>query len=277
MMRITTSPAVAILAAAFLAAGPALASFEIEARTPAERGTGTFMATGMLEGSVHLPLPAPPGGSFPFAVSVYGFRPFAASGVRFDAAWVSLPLGASGHGVSMSCQMLRALAYAEGTCLLGCALAFGRIRIYPRLRFGLVKLRDRWMDSAAIFDLALCLNLDSRARAFVAAENPLAGVLKESRSPCPTTLRLGISYLISPRLAWGIELVKDGQNPTSVAAGIEGRIIRGLILRSGLRSCPEEICLGIGISVGPVSVDAGTSLHLDLGATHEVGVTYIRD
>jgi hypothetical protein len=62
-----------------------------------------------------------------------------------------------------------------------------------------------------------------------------------------------------------------------VATGIEGRIMGGLVLRSGLRSNPDEVCLGFGIRVGPLSVDVSTSVHLDLGATHEAGITYMRE
>jgi hypothetical protein len=49
------------------------------------------------------------------------------------------------------------------------------------------------------------------------------------------------------------------------------------MLRTGVRTDPKEFCLGLGLRVGRIVIDTSASLHVDLGITHEAGLTYMRD
>jgi hypothetical protein len=259
-----------------LASVPALASFEIEPRTSSERGAATHMALGMLEDSYHLPHLECADSLPRIGVALHAFRPFGINEMRFEAVWGSLAFGASGHGICVSYQRFGALSYLEETYLIGCCLRSGNLRFQPRVRFGVVRLEDRWMDSATLFDFAFAVRIRQGIRLSLVAENPLASTPLSGESPCPTRIGFGLGHLVSPHLAWGLEVAKGAGHPTCIAAGIEGRVVAGVTLRSGLRSDPQEFCLGLGLLIGALSLDISTSLNLDLGATHAVGVTYLR-
>jgi hypothetical protein len=58
---------------------------------------------------------------------------------------------------------------------------------------------------------------------------------------------------------------------------VEWSLAAGFVLRAGLKTYPQEFCLGLGLRLGQGVVDVATSMNLDLGATHEFGATYVWD
>jgi hypothetical protein len=59
-----------------------------------------------------------------------------------------------------------------------------------------------------------------------------------------------------------------------VATGVEGRVGGAIAIRAGIRTSPAQFCLGGGIEASGLALDVATSLDLELGLTHEGGVTY---
>ena len=264
------------LIAVVLLSGPARAAFELELRTPAERGAATHMALGQLEGSFHLPLLDRAGRPCPLGVTLYGFRPFGIGEVGAQAAWGAVPIGKAGHGICVAYQRFGALSYLEETIILGCSLRSGNLWFRPGVRVGLIRFEDRMVDSAVLLDLALGMRPLASIKVVVTAENPLGSLSGGGGARGPSCLRAGMGCLISSWLAWGVEVAKYTFRPTSVATGIEAIVVKGVVMRSGLRSDPAEFSLGLGFAVGSLSVDIATSLNLLLGSTHEVGITYVR-
>jgi hypothetical protein len=263
------------LIAVVLFSAPARGAFEAEFKTPAERAAATHMALGQLEGSLHIPLLDTAGRDLPPCITLYGFRPFGMGEIGALAGWGVLPLGESGRGICLAYQKFGGLSYSEDTLTLRCALGGGDIRFRPGVRAGMVRFDERLLGSALFIDVAVGIRLDGGIKVDLIAENPLGGIgARDLRGP--TCLRAGLGVLLTSRLAWGVEVAKYSARPTSVAAGIEALLAEGVLLRSGLRTDPREASLGLGITVGAISMDLATSFNLLLGSTHEVGITLVR-
>lgn len=258
-----------------LLSGPARGAFELEIKTPAERGAATHMALGQLEGSFHIPLLDKAGRGFPPGVTLYGFRPFGMGEVGALAGWGAFPIGESGHGICLAYQRFGGFSYLEETLTLRCLLGSGDLRFRPGVRVGLVSFEERLLEEVVFIDLAIGIRLPENFKVDLTAENPLGSIGGHTGARGPTCLRAGLGCRVSSRLAWGVEVAKYAVRPTSVATGIEASLAKRLMVRSGLRSDPKEVSLGLGIAVGAFSVDISTSFNLLLGSTHEVGITYV--
>jgi hypothetical protein len=263
------------LIAVVLLSGPASGAFELEFRTPAERAAATHMALGLLEESFHLPLLDKAGRDLLPGITLFGFRPFGMGEIGALAGWGALPIGRSGQGICLAYQRFEGLSYSEETLALRCSIGSADVRFRPGVRVGLVRFDERLIDSALLIDMAIGLRLLKNIKVDLIAENPL-GSIGGKGFRGPTCLRAGLGYLLTPRLAWGVEVVKYAARTTSVATGIEAFLAKRVMVRSGLRSDPQEASLGLGIAVGALSVDVATSFNLLLGSTHEVGITYVR-
>jgi hypothetical protein len=233
------------------------------------------MALGHLEGSFHLPLLDTAGRDLLPGITLYGFRPFGIGEIGALAGWVLLPLGGPGHGVCVAFQKLGGLSYSEETLTLRCSLGSGDIRFRPGIRAGLVRFDGRSLGSALFVDLAIGVRLSSSIKVDLLARNPMGGIGGKNIKG-PKCLSAGLGVRITSRLAWGLEVIKYAARPAAVATGIEALLAKRVMVRSGLRSDPQEASLGLGITAGAVSVDVATSLNLLLGSTHEVGITFVR-
>jgi len=263
------------LIAVVLLSGPARGAFEAELKTPAERAAATHMALGQLEGSFHLPLLDTAGRDILPGIMLFGFRPFGMGEIGALAGWGVLPIGGSGQGVCLAYQRFGGLSYSEEILTLRCSLGSGDIRFRPGIRAGLVRFDGELLGSALLVDLAIAVRFSKNIKVDLRVENPLGGIGgKNVRGP--TCLRAGLGFLVTSRLAWGVEVVKYAARPTSVATGIEALLARRVMVRSGFRSDPQEASLGLGVTAGAISVDVATSFNLLLGSTHEVGVTFVR-
>jgi hypothetical protein len=115
------------------------------------------------------------------------------------------------------------------------------------------------------------------AKLCIEIKNPFGLGLRRQGGTCPQSIEIGLGYSISSKLAWGIDVVKDVGFPTSIRTGVECLIVDRFAVRAGLRTQPREFCFGVGLRIGNAGIDLATSLHLDLGATHEAGATYLWD
>jgi hypothetical protein len=263
-----------IFALTVAAAVSAHASFEIKSVSPAERGAATHLALGMVEGSLPAYHSSLADSTSPLALRVYGFRPFGLEATELVAGWALVPV-ARDLSLGLSYQKFAAVSYAEQTILLGCSWRLGGLLLQPGLRFGIVSLDGDAIDWAVLADAAMEARVASRLKIFAGTHNPFASGLRAGGGRCPTDVTVGLGYLVSPSLGWGIGITKDAGFAASVASGVEVRPFEGVFLRSGLRTEPQEFCLGLGVRVKGVGVDASTSLNPDVGITHEVGLEYM--
>jgi len=265
--------AAVLLAVVLLTAARADAAFEIDAVSPAERGAATHLALGRADGSLGLEYRGHSGASGSGSVRIYGFKPFGVPEIDFAALWASVFLGQDTHNLCVSYQRLKVLSYLEETYLVSHGLRFGALWCLPTVRIGTVAFDGRRLDWAALFDMALSIDVGDGRDIFVGLKNPLVSGLAESGCVCPASVAIGFGCPVSRSLGCGVEIAKQAGNPTSLAAGVEWSIHGGVILRTGLRTYPQEFCLGVGVRLGRTAVDIAGSSVTDLGTTHEIGAS----
>lgn len=97
----------------------------------------------------------------------------------------------------------------------------------------------------------------------------------EVKEPLPASLAIGISYT-SP---WGISIFSDIENQTNKKAaihtGIEWNILKRLHARSGFRSSPNILSIGVGYSANLLTFDFTITKHNTLGYSPQVSVTIL--
>ena len=260
----------------FTALSPVHAAFELKPLPPAGRGAATHLTQGTPLGFYTTADAEASGGIGIRALQVYGFKPFGLDEAAFVGASAEVAVR---HDLDLcfAYQALSVLSYVEQTYVFSCHFRTGTLRLDPTVRLGTVSLEHRIVDRALLFDIACYARVLPEIEVFFGARNPFALELTRAGERCPADIAVGLAYDICGKFAFGVEVSKEAGFPTSIATGVEVRLVEGIKLRSGIRTDPKEFCLGLGLGLGRIALDMSASLHLDLGLTHEAGLTYRRE
>jgi hypothetical protein len=212
------------------------------------------------------------------ALRLYAFRPFGVPEIDFAALALEVPICADIDRLVVSYQRLGAFSYTEEICLVSARLVVSgssvrRASLEPAVRLGLVRDGETFRDHAWLLDLSAEVWPAAALRARARLKNLLGSGLAGEGSPCPRAVAVGVGLGASDKLGFGLEIGKDAGFPVCMASGVEFQAAKGLVLRAGVKTHPREFACGVGFRRGPVAVDAASSINLDLGATHEAGVT----
>jgi len=252
------------------------AAFELKPLPPAERGSATGLAEGTAARDSSTSGMGRAGWLRLRSVQAYGFRPYGLQEVSFIGASAEIELHRD-LDLSLAYHSLSALSYIEQTYAVSCKWSSGTLRLRPSLRLGTISLDHSLVDHALIFDITCRAQVLSEVEILLAARNPFALGLVHGGERCPVDITAGLRYTVSQRFTFGIEASKQAGFPNSIATGVEMRLVEDIRLRTGIRSYPKEFCMGLGLRLGPIALDMAASLHLDLGVTHEAGLTYRRE
>jgi hypothetical protein len=273
-MRASLRAATTIALVLFLVlVSAAWASFDLKPLPPAERGAASPLALGIVHDSAALDGHVPSGGLRLQALRVYGFKPFGLEQADFVGASVRVGIGPRLE-MQVSYHGLNVLQYTEQIYRLSCTLKMGSLGFEPAVRLGTVSQDHTMIDRALLLDFRLRAHAARDLTVLFGTRNPFALGLKRSSERCPTDVTAGVGYRVCDHLNFGLEVVKEGGFPTCVSTGAEIRVVGSTFLRTGLRTEPREFCLGLGLKIRGVALDVSTALHLDLGVTHEAGITY---
>jgi hypothetical protein len=264
-----------VAAAVALACSEVDGAFEIDPLTPAERGVQASVVLGMIDAPFSLPRAMSGDASWRGAVAVNAFRPFGCEEIDFGQVRLALPVGDGRHVLGISYLRLKAYSYIEESYDLRISANLKDIKIKPVVRVGTMRWQDRWLDWAVVFDLELEARIRRNIKIRVGLDNPFGMGLAKEGSRCPTRLSVGLGCSVTAALAWGMDVEKQAGWPTSVKTGIEWALAGPLAVRAGIRTYPEEVGVGVGIGLGYLVIDASTSLNLELGATHQIGATFV--
>ncbi|MFZ1948181.1 MAG: hypothetical protein WAW06_11595 [bacterium] len=273
-------------ALSLLLATAAWAAFDLEPVGPAERGCAVRVALmgfgegfqrGVADGSGLTDSSAALGGRSARAasVSIYGFRPFGVSGIDFAAVSARFPVGAPGNCLGIGYGRLEAPGYLEHTYLVSAGIGAGCAVIRPAVQLGAVIAEGAFADWAALAGISAAAAVSSDIRVAAEVHNFLGLGLMREGSRCPRRLCVGLGVRASPGLRFGIEAAKSAGAPTCFRSGVEWEAARAIALRAGLGTSPKEFAVGVGLRLGRVVLDAASSVNLDLGATHEAGLTVL--
>jgi hypothetical protein len=261
--------ALAAIVAVLLPAPAAQACFDLEPVTPAERGAATHLAVGMVDRAGR----ARRGNEGDrLSIACYGFKPFGLDEVDFGAVTVSVPLDLPVHRINLSYMRLKAFSYVEETYETSWLISTRGLGCLPAVRLGTARLDGDLLGWTVLIDLAFEARPATGTRISIDLTNPAGLGLRKGNGTCPTVISVGLGYLVTPRIAWGGAVRKQGGHETSVAMGFEWAILDRLDLRAGLKTYPEQFSVGTGLCLGGCTVDIATSVNLEVGTTHEFGV-----
>jgi hypothetical protein len=90
----------------------------------------------------------------------------------------------------------------------------------------------------------------------------------------PSTLCLGIQYLISKNVIALLEAEKGSYQKLNIKGGIEYKPSKEIFLRAGASSNPAQASFGVGVQLKMLQFDLSSSYHYILGFTPQVGLTH---
>ncbi|MEE8638576.1 MAG: PorV/PorQ family protein, partial [Candidatus Margulisiibacteriota bacterium] len=162
------------------------------------------------------------------------------------------------------------------------ALTFAWARkVNDKLSFGLgLKSISETLENnratAVALDLGILYDLNYKL-SFGAAVQNVGQPLKfdSEETPLPQTYRAGLGYrdrIFSQDFSLGLDFIKSGDSAFSMNAGMEYLIRNFLALRAG--SSKSGLRAGVGIKVAYFSLDYAYLSQNDLGATHQVSMSY---
>ena len=99
-------------------------------------------------------------------------------------------------------------------------------------------------------------------------------LVKETGEKIPTVMKAGLSFRPTEELMINTEIEKDLDFREIIKGGIEYRIVRNIVLRTGVSTRPFLSSFGIGIQFKRFILDYSYSHHSILGAIHESSLAY---
>jgi hypothetical protein len=98
---------------------------------------------------------------------------------------------------------------------------------------------------------------------------------KNTSERIPALLQLGISYSFSSNVFLTAETEKDISQKAVFKAGIEYQLLHNFYLRIGISTEPVLTTFGLGVIVKNFQIDLSAHYHQTLGATPQLGLTYL--
>jgi hypothetical protein len=263
----------AVLAAAAIAiivATPkAFAAFDLIPVTPAERGSATALALAPVTSETDSA-----GAKGKPSVCVFGFKPHGMSELDFAAVSAEIPVASRIRNVGLSYRRFSALGYTEEVYVASAGFAAREAVVTPCVRVCRARADDWPGDWAVLLDISADSQLSPLLRARAYVDNALGSRLIRGQVRCPGRVGAGLGVAAAANLTFGIEIGKTAGFATTVASGVEFTPAKCINLRLGLRTCPKEFAFGAGVRLNRIAIDAGSSINLALGITHEAGATF---
>ncbi|MBX9851558.1 MAG: hypothetical protein K2X86_07340 [Cytophagaceae bacterium] len=101
-----------------------------------------------------------------------------------------------------------------------------------------------------------------------------AKINKEDLEFIPVIMKAGLSYRPTEKIIFNTEIEKQIDFKPSIKCGIEYKIIKSFVLRSGISTRPYIHYFGTGFSNKKYSFDYAFNFHHYLGAMHHISVSY---
>jgi hypothetical protein len=251
-----------------------MAAFEVRPATPAERSCSCREALGLAEGSVSAVYHAAGPGRARGIVGAYGYRPFGMSGMQVMAFQGRVSLSRMRAGIGFGLSSLAVPGYGERTFSVSLGISRGILWLQPGLSLGDVSAPGHYRARCVFMDLLIYAYPARGLRVSFEVGNAFATALDPPGGALPRRVAAGLGYAVSGSVACGIRLEKENGIRTALATGLEWRVARSLFLRLGSLTFPREFSVGIGLRGRGLGLEFSSTVNLDLGITHEAGVSY---
>ncbi|HEY0068009.1 MAG TPA: hypothetical protein VGB46_11620 [Flavisolibacter sp.] len=202
-----------------------------------------------------------------FSVATYGERRFLLQDLTFYSLALVLP--AAGGSFGLRADLFGGSLYRETSCTLAYARSLGE-RLKSGVQFHLyhINMPGYGRASAITAEAGFLYRLADQWSLGFNAYNPAGVWLGKNRAErLPAVYSLGLGFDPSGKLYMGFELCKEESQPVDFRAGLQYAFHERFLARAGLASSSSTFCLGAGIRLGLLRVDATASLHPQAGLT----------
>jgi hypothetical protein len=251
------------------------AAFELDALPPAERSCTAPDVLGLAGESVSSVFHTRRASTTSGAVGAYAFRPFGLTGIEVFALRGRATIRSGRAGVTFCVESLEAPGYTEQVVSLSVGISRGSLWLQPGLRVGSARAPGIYNGICTIVDFLTYTYVTPDLRVSFGVKNAFASRLDVTGGLVPVKVGAGLGYSISHTVSCGLRIEQENGLQRALSTGLEWSAFRGFFMRLGSRTFPGEFSLGLGVRVNRLSIDLASTMHLDLGMTHEAGVTYV--
>jgi hypothetical protein len=159
--------------------------------------------------------------------------------------------------------------YNESQMGLAYARKLGsKVDIGVQFNYNAVRISGYGNASAINFEIGTILHLTDKLNAGLHAYNPVGGEFgKNGDEKLASIYTVGLGYDASDLFFVSAEIKKEEDQPVSINAGLQYRVIPQLMVRGGVESNTSGLYVGAGLYLKSLRLDVCASIHSELGIT----------
>lgn len=206
-------------------------------------------------------------------LSLFYQKPFGLENVNFASLAATFPL--FGQRFSAGITNLGNAIYTEQTFTLGFSHDFQeRVFFGLALNYQMLKIDDYGSTGTPGIDIGFVVPLTDRLNWGFYTRNLNRPSISESEEEIAQTMVSGISFAPANDFIVNFEVYKEVRFDEEFRFGAEYTIFDKLALRTGIANHPDRFSAGFGLLTNPVRMDYAFFTHNDLGATHQVSLSF---
>ncbi len=205
-------------------------------------------------------------------VAIFYQKPFGLEDVNWGTLAASVPI--RDYRASLGLTTLSNGSYSEQALTLAWSQQYKR-RLYYGIgvRYKRLKIDGYGSSSSVGLELGLLMPLSTKFSWGASAQN-VGRSQFGSDEQMPQILRSGVALAATPELVLALEIFKDVRFDEEVRFGVEYRALQQLAVRAGMANHPDRLTAGFGLDLKPFILDYAFFTHNDLGATHQLSLTF---
>ncbi len=182
------------------------------------------------------------------------------------------------YGIGVAIESFGSKIYREETLTLSGSLQWldGKLIVGLSWKFYYLIVQNYENLSTMGLNLGVRYRITNQLAIGSTVENLNQPRINGRREELPQRMRLGLEYQPAKELYFYADLEKDAYFDPILAVGISYRLSPYLFLRSGYNSSGPLPSLGLGLQIKGVQFEYATQYHFDLGATHIMGIHFIK-
>ncbi len=211
-----------------------------------------------------------------YGISIAYQRHYSLSDFNTFGAYGAIPILKNGSLAAQINQSQSSNFLKETTWGLNYSLLFGG-RWSAAL--GFQQRRAAWQDIAVVATHQITAGVQYEHNNLLIGgylkEIPIAKSSEAMAPSRPLEVLLGVSYLFSEQVYWATDIWWQQEESPELRTGLEYRFHRFYRLRGGISAQPVQYYLGAGLGRRHLHLDLAASIHRELGASPQLGLSYV--
>lgn len=187
---------------------------------------------------------------------------------------IAFVLPSANYKIGIHVQRYGMNSYHENKASLILSKAYGPyLSIGLRANYHQISIENYGATHALSIDAGIMYHFIKNWHLGLYLTNP--SLEKYKVKPLPTSLSIGLSYMVSEKLLMATTFKYDFDQNNTTAIGIEYQLSESFLLRSGLSLSPFKHYGGLGLNLRHLSVDIAVSNIPNLGYSPQITIGYV--